>query len=113
MPRSCKHYTCTQCGTQLTQRRQYAMCRPCYTAYAAAEVDEQVFAAIVAFKRANDGLSPRQRDIAQTIYLDAKTVASSLTRLEKAGRIHRRQHGKYRIDYVVVGGKWTYQEPAQ
>jgi hypothetical protein len=73
------------------------------------QTDKAVFAAIIAYKAANDGTSPCEADIARLAYVARTTVVRSLARLEASGKIWckstqtRRQIG-------VVGGKWTYRE---
>lgn len=103
-------YTCTKCGKKIEPRGKTAMCRGCLSASISQETDDRVFRAVVEFKIANDGLSPRYGQLAAVLYNSTWTVAKSMKRLEKAGRIKRTnsEYGHHpRI--LVVGGKWVYE----
>lgn len=73
-----------------------------------AEADCLLF--IVKYKIANDGLSPRLRDIAKGFNTSTSVVHYRLAALEAKGRIRRNRNAKRDIE--VMGGHWFYGGPA-
>ena len=104
-----KKWTCTKCGKEIASRSKTRMCRTCWAASTNQEVDSEVFQAVIEFKAANDGLSPKCVEIAKMLYRDSNTVARSMGRLENAGRIKRVWSSRNRAQIIVPGGKWVYE----
>lgn len=97
---------CIHCGRMIPRAGAKYCNRTCYIAYAHS-IDDVVFDVIVAYKRANDGLTPGVRYICAQVGAVNDTVITSLRRLAKAGRIRFVGRGHSR-GIAVVGGKWTY-----
>lgn len=108
-----KKYTCISCGKPLRQRRKTAMCKACVEEAKRRDTDNRVFAAIVTYKQANDGNTPKVEHLVKLAYTNDWTIDMALRRLEQVGRIRIVQsRAGYRQDgIIVVGGKWTYEEP--
>lgn len=69
-------------------------------------VDEEVFAYIVAYKRAQDGLAPAMRDIKDVLTISSTSqVKLALVRLEQQGKI-KQVPGKAG-GIKVIGGRWA------
>ena len=67
---------------------------------------DRIFACIVRYKRAHDGLSPTNKHIADTCFIAPSTVRYHLYRLEGEGRIRLVKGG----GIEVVGGHWECDE---
>lgn len=72
------------------------------------ETDREVFAALISYKGAHDGLSPSLPLLAKEIYMHEQTIGLALNRLVAAGKIRYEGEMSYR-SIVVVGGKWTFE----
>ena len=70
---------------------------------------DTVFQAIVDYKLANDGISPLGEQICEATGLSKMTVARTIHKLEKSGRIRCEWRGQRR-EIFVPGGRWVYEE---
>lgn len=106
-----RKYTCIGCGKPLRQRRKTAMCKGCVEEAKRRDADNRVFAAIVQYKRENDGNTPKVHQLEKLAFTNDWTVDVALRRLEQAGRIQIMQsRAGYRQDGIIVaGGRWTYE----
>lgn len=70
---------------------------------------DEIFRAIVAYKREHDGNSPSVQELADLCGISSKSVmVYNLRRLERAGRV-RLVSARRSRSIEVVGGGWTYQ----
>jgi hypothetical protein len=99
---------CVHCGQRTRYSRAQYCSQRCSDAAQMAQTDREVFAALVAYKRAHDGISPRLTRLAKDALMHQQTVSAALKRLEQAGRIWIEGEPPYQV-YGVVGGKWTYE----
>jgi SOS-response transcriptional repressor LexA len=65
---------------------------------------EQIFNYLIRYKKAHDGNSPTNRQIAAACHVSPSTVAHHLGRLERANRI-RLSEDEYR-NIEIVGAAW-------
>lgn len=98
---------CIHCERMIKRSGAKYCSRSCYIAHAKS-LDESFFDAIVAYKRANDGLSPSLRHLNTEVGTCQDTTIAALYRLAKAGRIRFLGSGHSR-QIAVTGGKWTYE----
>lgn len=72
---------------------------------------QAIFDFIVAYKKRHDGNSPSIQDIGRACGISSKSlVAYHLAHLAEAGRLVLAPDGEKR-HIVIVGGRWTYEEP--
>lgn len=83
--------------------------RICFAKAREDESDNAVFAMLVRYKAAHDGVSPSTQEIADETGIFRSSVTRSLARLANAGRIVYSKTGKQRA-IRVVGGRWVYEE---
>lgn len=103
-------YSCIECGKPVYRHGKTKMCRKCHTQALRDDADERIFAAIVAYKRKHDGLAPAKSKLAKLAFVAQFTAYEAIQRLVAAGRIKLVHHHHY-VGIIVVGGRWTYEEP--
>ena len=101
---------CAVCGRPVSSERNEYCSHTCQSIAAHAECDDSVFAAIVEYKQKYDGISPRTKHLIKMAHYGEASIERSLLRLADAGRIRFEGSPPYR-EIIVVGGKWTYEEP--
>lgn len=102
---------CAYCGRTIGETQHKYCNHACMGAHRAQQTDDAIFAAIVGYKKANDGLSPKVMELAAATGYGRTCVEKSLRRLGTAGRI-RREGGDGHKQIWVRGGKWTYEGDA-
>lgn len=99
---------CKGCGKHLGHNS--GQCRNCRFAALKKDTDDRIFAAIVEYKQAHDGSTPDRRWLTKRTFCVRLTVNRSIQRLVAAGRL-RLENRSVNQDIIVIGGKWTYEEP--
>lgn len=102
---------CANCGQPTPRISAPYCCRNCFNAHRYGTADQEVFTALVEYKRQHDGLSPSLTELAKLSLMHPNSVARALDRMEKAGRIWYEGSQLHR-GIGIAGGKWTYEEPA-
>lgn len=99
---------CTTCGQPCQTLRATCCSRECFYELNRRRCVERVFAVLVAYKAAHNGISPIVPQIVRLARTTNEGARDALRRLEADGRIWFEGDNRHR-QIGVVGGKWVYE----